>query len=91
MGGAKKKGVVGAASPWPDHLYNHKDHNESAHTAAILTETAELRQIAEQTQGLPPRDLLIQFMSSVEDLTTKMHNHASNNGRENHDSQQKVL
>ncbi|OJJ79435.1 uncharacterized protein ASPGLDRAFT_52701 [Aspergillus glaucus CBS 516.65] len=91
MGGAKKKGVVGAASPWPNCLYNHKDHNEGTHAAAILTETAELKQIADWTQGLPPQDLFIWFMSSVEDLAAKVHNCASNNGSENHDGQKEVL
>jgi len=60
-----------------------KDHDESAHAAAILTETAELRQIADRTQGLPPRDLFILLMSSVEDLATKVR--ASNHGSEDHD------
>ena len=72
MGGTKKKGVVGAASPWPDHSYNHQDHNQRAHAAAILSETVELKQIADRTQGLPPRDLFIRFMSSVEDLAVKV-------------------
>lgn len=85
MGGAKKKGVVGAASPWPDHSYNHQDHDQRAHAAAILTETAELKQIAGQTQGLPPRDLFIRFMSSVEDLAEKVRDH------EGHNSQTEVL
>ena len=91
MGGAKKKGVVGAASPWPNHSYNHKDHDESAHAAAILTETAELRQIADRTLGLPPRDLFIRFMSSVEDLAAKVRDRTSNNGSEDHDGQKEVL
>ena len=72
MGGTKKKGVVRAASPWPDHSYNHQDHNHCAHAAAILTETAELKQITDSTQGLPSRDLFIQFMSSVKDLAVKV-------------------
>ena len=91
MGGAKKKGVVGAASPWPDHSYNHKDHNQCAHAAAILTETVELKQIADRTQGLPPRDLFIRFMSSVQDLAAKVRDQTSNNDSENHDSQKIVL
>ncbi|ODM14239.1 hypothetical protein SI65_04177 [Aspergillus cristatus] len=91
MGGAKKKGVVGAASPWPDHSYNHKDHDQCAHAAAILTETAELKQIADRTQGLPPRDLFIRFMSSVEDLAAKVRDRQSNNGSEDHDGQKDVL
>ena len=91
MGGAKKKGVVRATSPWPDHSYNHKDHDESAHAAAILTETAELKQIADRTQGLPPRDLFIRFMSSVEDLTAKVRDRTSSNGSEAHDGQKEVL
>lgn len=91
MGGAKKKGVVGAASPWPNHSYNHKDHDQCAHAAAILTETAELKQVADRTQGLPPRDLFIRFMSSVEDLAAKVRDRASNNGSEDHDGQKEVL
>lgn len=91
MGGAKKKGVVGAASPWPDHSYNHKDHDQCAHAAAILTETAELKQIADRTQGLPPRDIFIRFMSSVEDLAAKVRDRQSNNGSEDHDGQKDVL
>ena len=91
MGGAKKKGVVGAASPWPDHSYNHKDHDQCAHAAAILTETAELKQIADRTQGLPPRDLFIRFMSSVEDLAAKVRDRQSNNGSEDHNGQKEAL
>ena len=91
MGGAKKKGVVGAASPWPDHSYNHKAHDESAHAAAILTETAELKQIADRTQGLPPRDLFIRFMSSVEALAAKVRDCGSTNGSKDHNGQKEVL
>ncbi|ODM16198.1 hypothetical protein SI65_08197 [Aspergillus cristatus] len=91
MGGARKKGVVGAASPWPDHSYNHKDHDQCAHAAAILTETAELKQIADRTQGLPPRDLFIQFMSSVKDLAAKVRDRQSNNGSEDHNGQKEAL
>ncbi|BCR92136.1 uncharacterized protein ACHE_80036S [Aspergillus chevalieri] len=85
MGGAKKKGVVGATSPWPGHSYNYKDHDQCAHAAAILTETAELKQITDWTQGLPPRDLFIRFMSSVEDLAAKVRDGQGNNGSEDHD------
>lgn len=81
MGGTKKKGVVGAASPWPDHSYNHQDHNQRAHAAAILSETVELKQIADRTQGLPPRDLFIRFMSSVEDLAVKVRDCESQSGQ----------
>lgn len=81
MGGTKKKGVVGAASPWPDHSYNHQDHNQCAHAAAILSETVELKQIADRTQGLPPRDLFIRFMSSVEDLAVKVRDRESQSGQ----------
>ena len=81
MGGTKKKGVVGAASPWPDHSYNHQDHNQRAHAAAILSETVELKQIADRTQGLPPRDLFIRFMSSVEDLAVKGRDCESQSGQ----------
>ena len=83
--------MVGAASPWPNHSYNHKDHDQCAHAAAILTETAELKQVADRTQGLPPRDLFIWFMSSVEDLAAKVRDRASNNGSEDHDGQKEVL
>ena len=78
-------------SPWPDHSYNHKDHNQCTHAAAILTETAQLNQIADQTQGLPPRDLFIQFMSSVDDLTAKVRDCQSNNGSEDYNGQKDAL
>ena len=82
MGGTKKKGVVGATSPWPGHSYNNQDHNQCTHTAAMLSETVELKQITDQTQGLPPRDLFIWFiMSSVEDLTVKVCDHKGQSGQ----------
>lgn len=83
MGGARKKEV----SPWSDHSYNHKEHDQCAHAAAILTETAELKQITDRTQGLPPRDLFTRFMSSVKDLAAKVRDRQSNNGSEDHDRQ----
>ena len=81
MGGAKKKGVVGATSPWPDHSYNHQGHNQCAHAAAILSETVELKQIADRTRGVPPRDLFLRFMSSVEDLATKVRDREDQSGQ----------
>ena len=47
MGGEKKKGVVGAAS-----------HDQRAHAAAILSETVELKQIVDRTQGMPPQGFI---------------------------------
>ena len=48
----------------------------STGSTAILSEV-ELKQIADQTQGVPPRDLFIQVMSLVENLAVKVHNHES--------------
>lgn len=49
----------------------------STGSTAILSEPVELKQIADQTQGVPPRDLFIQFMGLVENLAVKVHNHES--------------
>lgn len=48
--------MVGAASPWPDHSYDHQDHDQRAHAAVILSGTVELKQMVDRTKGLPPRD-----------------------------------
>lgn len=88
MGGAKKKGVVGAASLWPDHSYNHQDHDQHAHAAAMLTETVELKQIIDRTQRLPPREL---FMSSVKDLAAKVRDRAGSNSNECFGGQNEAL
>lgn len=53
----------------------------SAGSTAILSEPVELKQIADQTRGVPPRDLFIQFMSLVENLAVKVHNRESQSGQ----------